>query len=544
MQHTSELLMPAGSLEKLKTAILYGADAVYAGTPDLSLRTKSAFSLEELQEGINFAHMRGKKVYLTLNLFSHNKDMERLPSFIDTIKKVNPDGVIIADPGIFQYVKEHAPNLELHISTQANVCSSLTVDFWKKQGASLVVLAREVSFDELSQIRRDHDDIKLEVFVHGSMCMTYSGRCLLSNFMAERGANQGNCAQSCRWNYEVKIRLKDGTISDIPLNDQTRELFDFLLEEEFRPGELMPIVEDERGAYILNARDLCLMPHLADYLALGVDSLKIEGRHKTEYYAAVVARAYRAAIDAWRKDPEHFDPAPFMAELDTVQNRGYTKAFHDGRLTNLAHNYDHAASVASYEYAGHIVAWEEDSFLFQAKNTISGGELLQFLSPNFLEPIRVRLATFEDAETGETFEKVHAGQQRTYRIPAAIFEQFEGQNIRDILPTYTVARKKKKLTLQEQARLLLDIETRKAELEQRLPDPAKRERALELLRSEEDTVRRMKVAKPGPKMGSEGCCGKGCNGCMIFWHDDKYKEARALMREKKIGEKLTSRGGV
>lgn len=538
MEHTSELLMPAGSLDKLKTAILYGADAVYAGTPDLSLRTKSGFSMEELQEGMNFAHLHGKKVYLTLNLFSHNRDMAKLPLFIETIRKVKPDGVIIADPGIFQFVKDHAPELELHVSTQANVCSSLTVDFWKKQGASLVVLAREVSFEELQQIRHDHQDIKLEVFVHGAMCMTYSGRCLLSNFMAERGANQGNCAQSCRWDYKVKIRLKDGTINEIPLNDETKELFDFLLEEEFRPGELMPIVEDERGAYILNSRDLCLMPKLHEYLSLGVDSLKVEGRHKTEYYAAVVARAYRQAIDAWCADPEHFDPAPYMAELDTIQNRGYTLAFHEGRLTNLAHNYDHAASVASWQYAGVVVGWEGEDMLFKVKNTLDGGELIQFLSPYATDPIRVRLPDFIDASTGEHLERAHAGQQRVYRIPGTTFQQFSVAQAQKLLPPHTVARHKKRITLQEQARLLLDIESRQAELEKRLPDPEKRQRYLNMLHAEKAAVQNAKVYKSGPKMGSEGCCGKGCNGCMIFWNDPRYAEKREELLKKPIGTKL------
>ena len=204
----SELLMPGGSLDRMKTAILYGADAVYCGTPDMSLRTKSSFSLEELLEGIKYAHSHGKKVYLTLNLFSHNKDIQKLSQYIEAVDKLKPDGLIVADPGIFNYVKKHAPDLELHISTQANICSSLSVNFWKEQGASLVVLAREVSFDELNQIREDCPDIKLETFIHGSMCMTYSGRCLLSNFMSERGANQGSCAHSCRWSYKLKIKLK------------------------------------------------------------------------------------------------------------------------------------------------------------------------------------------------------------------------------------------------------------------------------------------------------------------------------------------------
>ena len=216
-QLKSELLMPAGSLQKLKTAVLYGADAVYLGTPDMSLRTKSDFTLEDVIEGVKFAHAHGVRIYLTLNLFAHNKDAAKLDKFIDTVQTVHPDGLIIADPGVFQYVRERAPQLPLHVSTQANVCSSLGVKFWQSQGAELVVLGREVSFDELTQIRRDCPDVRLEAFVYGAMCMTYSGRCLLSNFMSERGANQGNCANSCRWHYKLHLRLNDGTIRDLSL---------------------------------------------------------------------------------------------------------------------------------------------------------------------------------------------------------------------------------------------------------------------------------------------------------------------------------------
>ena len=262
----TELLIPAGSIEKLKLAVHYGADSIYIGTPDLSLRTQSKFTLEDLVEGIEYAHSYNKRVYLTLNLFSHNKDLEKLPLFIDTIKQAKPDGVIIADPGVFAFVQKHAPELELHISTQANICSSLTVDFWKDQGASLCVLAREVSHSELAEIREKCPDIKLEVFVHGAMCMTYSGRCLLSNFMSERGANQGNCAHSCRWNYKLKMRLKDGTITELEINDENKNMFEFLLEEEIRPGEFMPFEEDVRGSYILNSKDLNLMPKLNEFL--------------------------------------------------------------------------------------------------------------------------------------------------------------------------------------------------------------------------------------------------------------------------------------
>ncbi len=530
--------MPAGSLLKMKTAILYGADAVYAGTPDLSLRTKSAFSMEELMEGIRFAHAHGVRVYLTLNLFSHNRDMQKLPQFIETIRKVEPDGVIIADPGVFQYVKEHAPELELHVSTQANVASWLTVQFWEKQGAELVVLAREVSFPEMKEIRKMCPDVKLEMFVHGAMCMTYSGRCLLSNFMAERGANQGNCAQSCRWKYKLHVKLKDGTVEEFEINEDNKDMFEFLMEEEFRPGQFIPIYEDLRGAYMLNSKDLCLLPKLPEIIDAGIDSLKVEGRNKTNYYAAMVAWVYRRAIDAYYKDPENWDAEEYMKDLYTVQNRGYTLAFHEGRLTNLAHNYDNAKSIADYEYAGYIREWDGDDMIFEIKNTIEAGELLEFISPKHPEPIRVRVIEFEDSVTGEKTEKVSAGQNKAIRLNKSHFELIDQAHIKEVLPVCTVARKKKRLTPVEHARLVADVEAQKAEIESLPVNPERKQKLMEEALEREEVIKQKKPRPKGPKMGVEGCCGKGCNGCLVFWNDPKYEEKRKEMAGKKIGEML------
>ena len=233
----SELLLPAGSLVKLKTAILYGADAVYAGTPDMCLRAQSKFSMEELQEGIEFVHQHGKKIYLTLNLFMHNRDVEKLPQFVETLRHLQPDGVLIADPGVFMYVKEHAPELNLFVSTQANICSAQAVKFWQAQGAKLCVLGREVTFAEMKEIREQCPDILLECFMHGAMCMSYSGRCLISNYLADRSANQGNCAHCCRWHYKLHLRLKDGNIKEVEITPENKNAFEFLLEEDFRPGD-------------------------------------------------------------------------------------------------------------------------------------------------------------------------------------------------------------------------------------------------------------------------------------------------------------------
>ncbi|MBL6933122.1 MAG: U32 family peptidase [Rhodospirillales bacterium] len=522
--HRAELLMPAGSLSKLKTAILYGADAVYAGTPDLSLRTQSSFTLEELTEGVRFAHERGKKIYLTLNLFTHNKDVEKLPLFVKTVRKVKPDGLIVSDPGVFHFLKEHAPELELHVSTQANACSWLTVQSWQKQGASLCVLAREVSFGELCEIREKCPDIKLEAFIHGAMCMTYSGRCLLSNFLAERGANQGNCAQSCRWNYKVLARTKDG--QEVEITPDNKDDYDFFLEEQYRPGELMKIEEDERGSYIMNAKDLCLMPKLDDYLALGVDSLKVEGRNKSEYYAAITARAYRLAIDAWYASPEDWRPDEFLRELYTLQSRGYSLGFHEGRLTNLAHNYDRTDTVGGWLYAGAITRWDGDDMIFLIRNPLRAGVILEFLAPGHFEPIRLRLYEFENSDTGQMTEKVAPGQGRSIRIPAAAFHSEDTVALKSLLPPLSVARTQTELS--EERRTLLEGNLISLDMESGLRDSA----------DERPTVKGKAHVGKAPTLGLDSCCGLGCNGCLMFWNDPRYDKARETLKAKKIGEML------
>ncbi len=538
MRNAAELLMPAGSLEKLKVAILYGADAVYMGTPDLSLRTRSNFTLEDLLEGVAFAHAHGKRAYLTLNLFSHNRDIEKLPDYIQTIRKAGPDGVIVADPGVFQFVKKAAPELEIHISTQANVCSWLSVQFWESLGANLVVLAREVPFDELKEIRAKCPDIKLEAFIHGAMCMTYSGRCLLSNYLAERGANQGNCANSCRWNYKVKLRLKDGSLKDLELNEETRELFDFFLEEEQRPGELMALEEDDRGSYILNAKDLCLMPRLGDYLALGLDSLKVEGRNRSAYYVAVTAHAYRMAIDDWRNDPAHWRPDAYMRELATIPNRGYSLAFHDGQLSHHAHNFESTQTLAAWEYAGMIVDAAEDAFLFAVKNRIEMGDVLEFVPHTSRAPLLLRIYEFEDIRHGRTFtaEGVNAGPQPVIRIPFAWFHEEDAEQLRHEFPVYTVARKEQALGKEAWERLKLDAIAQAAELGKAKDSSYqdKRQDLVEALRSQHEGV-----AFRTPRLGVEGCCGRGCNGCLHFWNGARYARARELLKSKKQGVLLS-----
>ncbi len=533
----SELLMPAGSLEKLKVAVLYGADAIYMGTPDMSLRTKSSFTLDEVVEGIEFAHAHGKRVYLTLNLFTHNKDIAKLPEYIETVRKVKPDGLIIADPGVFQFVKEQAPELELHISTQANVCSWLSVKFWQDAGASLCVLGREVTYEELVEIREHCQDIKLEAFVHGAMCMTYSGRCLLSNFMSERGANQGNCANSCRWSYKVHIRMKDGTLKDLEINETNREMFEFFLEEGHRPGEMMQLEEDDRGSYILNSRDLCLMPKLDDYLRIGVDSLKVEGRNKSAFYVGVVARAYRMAIDSYYRDPAKWDPKPFMAELETVPNRGYTLAFHEGRLTNLSHGYDNTGTFATYEFAGMISAVADDAFHMHVKNKLVAGDVLEFIPPNANDPILLRIYSFENAENGKVTEVVNASPETTIRIPFSLFEHEHIPDLIRNLPPLTIVRKEALLTEVQETRLKLDKTVQNLELGKGRASAFDDNRVALLDAKRADS--QDKVLK-SPRIGVEGCCGKGCNGCLVFWHAPEYAKARDVLKTKKQGEMLSS----
>ena len=405
-----ELLLPAGSLDRLKTAFLYGADAVYAGMPGVSLRNKTSFSLEEMKQGIEYAHSLNKKVYLTINLFTHNSDLPRLSEFVSHLKELNPDGVIVADPGVFAYIKERVPGLPLHISTQANVCSSLTVNYWYSQGASLCVLGREVPLAEIKQIRADCPHIRLETFIHGALCVSYSGRCLLSNFMTGRSANKGNCAHACRWKYKTYI------------------------EEENRPGELMQIDEDEHGTYIMNSRDLCWLGRLDEILPIGIDSFKIEGRNKSEYYAAITARTYRQAIDDWFNNPDAWDAQKYLDEIMTLQSRGYTVGFLDGNAGPESQNYDVSASSGNWRYAGLVRGEKEGKLILEVKHKITTGLTLEFLSPFQFEPIQFTVQDFYDERTGnliDTMSSGHLGQSILIPMP---------DEYRRLLPPLTIAR--------------------------------------------------------------------------------------------------------
>ena len=346
----------------------------------------------------------------------------------------------MADPGVFYYLKENAPELKRFVSTQANICSGQTVKFWQSMGASLCVLGREVTFAEMAEIRRQCPDMLLECFVHGAMCMSYSGRCLISNFMADRSANKGKCAHCCRWHYKMHLRLKDGTIKELEINQDNAKAFEFLLEEEFRPGEYYEIVEDEHGGYLLNSKDMCLMPRLNDILKIGMDSLKVEGRNKTEYYAGTVARVYRKAIDDYYANPEKWDYQKYMDDLYTLQNRGYCLGFHDGKLTNISQNYEYTRTLGEWLFAGSIVEWQGDDAIFEVRNYINGGEFIDFLIPNTLENLRLTLTEFEDADSGEITPRVSAGQGKKIRIRPEQWKMPIAE-VKAKLPQYVIARK-------------------------------------------------------------------------------------------------------
>lgn len=355
-----ELLAPAGNLDKLKKAFIYGADAVYIGGEEFSLRVAADnFSLDEIREGVAFAHERGKKVYLTANIIPHNKDIEEYKSYIQEVKDTGIDAVILSDLGMFAITRELAPDLDIHISTQSNNVNYESVKMWHSMGAKRVILAREMSLTEIREIReKTPPELELEAFVHGAMCISYSGRCLLSNYMAGRDSNQGNCAHPCRWKY-------------------------YLMEEQ-RPGEYMPVFENERGTFIYNSKDLCMIEHMDDLISSGLSSFKIEGRVKSEYYVATVVKAYRQAIDAYMNDPEHyqFDPE-WMEELKKVSHRDYTTGFYYGRPGGKEQHYENSSYIREYDMLGIVTDYDPKTQLAAVvqKNRIFKGDKIEFLRP-------------------------------------------------------------------------------------------------------------------------------------------------------------------
>ncbi len=353
-----ELLAPAGDIERLKTAVLYGADAVYIGGKQFSLRAKAInFTPDDMREGVIYAHERGVKVYVTVNIFAHNRDFEGLYDYLSFLNEIRVDAVIISDPGILSLVIEKLPNLNIHLSTQANVTNLYSAKFWEKHGAKRLNLARELSFNEIKQVR-EATKAEVEIFVHGALCISYSGRCFLSLYLTDRDANRGECAQPCRYHYR--------------------------LEEKKRPGEFLPIEEDNRGAYIFHSKDMCLLRRLPELISIGIDSIKIEGRMKSPYYIASVVRLYRAALDFWKNrgitDNPKDDKLPdkFFDELKIIGTRSFTENFFDAPPTQKDMLYDRERVENDYVFTGVIEETGEDT-LVKVKGKIKVDDYIEYM---------------------------------------------------------------------------------------------------------------------------------------------------------------------
>ena len=381
MARHPELLIPASSLEVLKTAVMFGADAVYIGGEAFGLRAKAKnFSMEDMREGIAFAHEHDVKVYVTANILAHNDDLEGVREYFQELKEIKPDALIIADPAIFEIAGEICPEIERHISTQANNTNYGTFNFWHKLGATRVVTARELSLEEIREIRANiPDDLEIETFVHGAMCISYSGRCLLSNFMVGRDANRGACTHPCRWKYSIV--------------------------EETRPGEVMPVFENERGTYIFNSKDLCMIEHIPELLESGIDSLKIEGRMKTALYVATVARTYRKAIDDYQKDPKLYEENMpwYLEQISNCTYRQFTTGFFFGKPDETTQIYDSNTYVKEYTYLGIIGEEKEGTYRIEQRNKFSVGETIEVMKPNGENvEVTVKLILTEDGEEQES----------------------------------------------------------------------------------------------------------------------------------------------
>ncbi|AOT72868.1 peptidase U32 family protein [Geosporobacter ferrireducens] len=356
-----ELLAPAGDLERLKMAIIYGADAVYIGGQQFGLRASARnFSFEDMEKGIEFAHERGKKVYVTLNIIPHNEDLQELPAYLQKLSAMKIDALILSDPGTLMYVQEHAPNLEIHLSTQANNTNYMSAVFWHKQGIKRVILARELSLEEIKEI---HDkipqDLELEAFVHGAMCISYSGRCLLSNYMANRDANRGECAHPCRWKY-------------------------YLVEEK-RPGEYFPVVEDEKGTYFYNSKDLCMIEHIPELIQSGLSSLKIEGRMKSVYYVATIVGAYRRALDTYYQIGDAYVYKPeWLEEIKKASHRDFTTGFYFNKPDENEQVYENSSYIREYDFVGLVLDYDPETRIatIEQRNRIFQGDVIEVIGPD------------------------------------------------------------------------------------------------------------------------------------------------------------------
>ena len=395
-----ELLAPAGSFEKAKTAFLYGADAVYAGTSSLSLRTRAEMGDNDLEKTIEYAHSIGKKVYTAINIYAWDENYEEIVNQARMLEKLKVDAVIVADGGVVEIIKKEAPSIDIHISTQANIVSAHTANFWYKNGAKRVILGRELNKEQIKEIINETpNDLETEIFIHGAICFGYSGRCFLSDFLAGRSANLGDCAQSCRWAYNVYV------------------------EEHNKPGNLMPVEHDDKGTYIFSSKDLCLIKEIPEIIEMGVDSLKIEGRLKTEYYLASVVNAYRNAIDDYIKDPKNYDFTKYLKELEKTKTRGLTTFYFNDRSNKDFQEYEGKQYNPNFEFGGKIIDNSNEKIIIEIKNKLIVGDTLELIIPNNIKPYEFKIEKLWDTETDEEIQFVNpgkAGQSVKMLIPIKV----------------------------------------------------------------------------------------------------------------------------
>lgn len=382
-----ELLAPAGTFEKAKVAFMYGADAVYAGTSKLSLRTRTEMQFDDLINTVRLAHSLNKKVYVAMNIYARDDEYELIKEEARRLDEIGVDGIIMADGGVVDIVKEYAPNTEVHISTQANVVSLHTCNFWYKNGAKRIILARELNKDEIKHITENKPNgLDIEMFIHGAICYSYSGRCYMSDYMAGRSANCGDCAQPCRWAYNLYV------------------------EEKNKPGEFLPVDYDEKGTYIFSSKDMCLLKDIPTIFDIGVDSLKIEGRLKTEYYLATVVNAYRHAIDDYYNNPKEWNFEKYMVELDKTKTRGLTDFYFNEKYNKDIQDYDGKQINPNYEFAGVVVSTGINNIsTIEIRNKLSVGDKLEVMIPNVLKPFEMTIEKLYDVETGEEIQTVNPG---------------------------------------------------------------------------------------------------------------------------------------
>ena len=404
-----ELLAPAGSFEKAKVAFMYGADAVYCGTASLSLRSRAEVDDNDLEKTIKYAHSIGKKVYAALNIYAWDTNYEEIEKQVKMLDEVHVDAIIASDGGVIQKIREIAPNIEIHVSTQANVVSYHAAKFWYDNGAKRVILGRETSKDQIQEIMKNKpEDLEVEMFIHGALCWAYSGRCFLSEYLSCRSANLGDCSQSCRWAYNM------------------------YLEEKNKPGNLMPVETDENGTYILSSKDLCLIKEIPQIIEIGVDSLKIEGRLKTEYYLAVVVNTYRNAIDDYMANPEGYDYTKYLKELEKVKTRGLTTFYFNDRNNKDFQEYEGKQYNPDYEFGGKILEDKsaDSRVLIEIKNKLSVGDTLELIIPNEIKPQAFTIEKLYDSETDKEISTVNPGKQGQTVILEIPFEVKKGWILR------------------------------------------------------------------------------------------------------------------